>query len=472
MSFSPGMVEFGDQELLEFLLENKFPPAEPLEEGVKTADDWGFQAQEMMGEDEMEDFLSSILAPFEEDSGIVQSHSPPGSDSGISEDNSFSSLGIWDVPFSHSPKHFYSPAESDVVQFDHNYSLQEDAKSSDGMALESVRWETAEGDVFIDLEDWVPDCADESLSTYPEACLSTSPVAVCMEDFTLKTPKQLEERVLKRIRRKIRNKKSAQDSRRKKKNYVDGLENRVSACTVQNQELQKKVHLLQKQNISLLQQLRNLQALVKQTTSKTTTSSTCVMVILLSFCLILFPSFYPFGSRGQQQEFKGVPPTLKKNSETRREGEPIRILRLFLAMEKIILCGFQLLVLMSSCYTSDAKCLLTGKWRNELGSNMTISQVDESGFFTGLYLTQVSLANKTIITSPLTGTQQLSDEPTFGISVNWQFAASITSWAGQCYKDSLGKDFLITTWLLREQTSFADNWKSQRIGMDFFVRIK
>nr|XP_033793417.1 cyclic AMP-responsive element-binding protein 3-like protein 4 isoform X3 [Geotrypetes seraphini] len=337
MSFSPGMVEFGDQELLEFLLENKFPPAEPLEEGVKTADDWGFQAQEMMGEDEMEDFLSSILAPFEEDSGIVQSHSPPGSDSGISEDNSFSSLGIWDVPFSHSPKHFYSPAESDVVQFDHNYSLQEDAKSSDGMALESVRWETAEGDVFIDLEDWVPDCADESLSTYPEACLSTSPVAVCMEDFTLKTPKQyefqeltlteeekrllakeglvlpshlpltkLEERVLKRIRRKIRNKKSAQDSRRKKKNYVDGLENRVSACTVQNQELQKKVHLLQKQNISLLQQLRNLQALVKQTTSKTTTSSTCVMVILLSFCLILFPSFYPFGSRGQQQEFKGV----------------------------------------------------------------------------------------------------------------------------------------------------------------------
>ncbi|XP_010178216.1 PREDICTED: LOW QUALITY PROTEIN: cyclic AMP-responsive element-binding protein 3-like protein 3 [Mesitornis unicolor] len=103
-----------------------------------------------------------------------------------------------------------------------------------------------------------------------------------------------EERVLKKIRRKIRNKQSAQESRKKKKEYIDGLESRMSACTAQNQELQRKVLHLEKQNSSLLEQLKKLQALLVQSSNKAAQTGTCIAVLLLSFALIVFPSVSPF----------------------------------------------------------------------------------------------------------------------------------------------------------------------------------
>ncbi|NXS50669.1 CR3L4 protein, partial [Balaeniceps rex] len=86
---------------------------------------------------------------------------------------------------------------------------------------------------------------------------------------------QAEERILKKVRRKIRNKQSAQDSRRRKKEYLDGLESRAAACSAQNQELRKKIQELEKRNGSLLQQL---QALIKRTSNKAAQTSTCVLV--------------------------------------------------------------------------------------------------------------------------------------------------------------------------------------------------
>ncbi|KAI1230625.1 Cyclic AMP-responsive element-binding protein 3-like protein 3, partial [Lamprotornis superbus] len=97
------------------------------------------------------------------------------------------------------------------------------------------------------------------------------------EGLTLPTQLPLtkyEERVLKKIRRKIRNKQSAQESRKKKKEYIDGLESRMSACTAQNQELQRKVLHLEKQNSSLLEQLKKLQAVVVQSSNKAAQTGT------------------------------------------------------------------------------------------------------------------------------------------------------------------------------------------------------
>ncbi|XP_077384405.1 cyclic AMP-responsive element-binding protein 3-like protein 4 [Festucalex cinctus] len=106
-----------------------------------------------------------------------------------------------------------------------------------------------------------------------------------------------EECVLKKVRRKIRNKQSAQDSRRRRKEYIDGLEDRAAACSAQNKDLQKKVEQLEKHNMSLLTQLRHLQSLVKHSVSKGAQTSTCLLLIFISLSLIMLPSLSPFSRR-------------------------------------------------------------------------------------------------------------------------------------------------------------------------------
>jgi len=115
-----------------------------------------------------------------------------------------------------------------------------------------------------------------------------------------------EEKNLKRIRRKIRNKESAQNSRKRKKDYVDGLESRVKMCTTQNIELKKKISHLQGQNQSLITQLRKLQAMVATNTNKPAQMSACALVLMLSFALFLFPSFRT-GMDNETQQFPATP---------------------------------------------------------------------------------------------------------------------------------------------------------------------
>uniref|UniRef100_A0A182QCB1 BZIP domain-containing protein n=1 Tax=Anopheles farauti TaxID=69004 RepID=A0A182QCB1_9DIPT len=112
-----------------------------------------------------------------------------------------------------------------------------------------------------------------------------------------------EERELKRIRRKIRNKISAQDSRKRKKEYVDGLEERVKQCTEENQNLVKRIKILQSQNHDLVSQMKRIQSLLTKGTSKTTQPATCLMVLLISMALVAVPNL-KLGNTATQQNIQ------------------------------------------------------------------------------------------------------------------------------------------------------------------------
>lgn len=284
---------------------------------------WPIQEQNMLqpAEQTDDDFLNALLSGSESvsDSPLW---SPSPSDSGISED----------PPSDHmdSPQRPESPPEE--VQY---FSMRPQTKAD------------LHADVSVDLNGWgltfpsgrtritqyPSDVQRPQLSsgfplTVKDLLLSGTPEPtpqqstqelvlnedekklLAKEGVTL--PSQLpltkyEERILKKIRRKIRNKQSAQESRKKKKEYIDGLESRMTACNAHNQELQRKVSQLEKCNMSLMEQLRRLQALVMNTSNKPAQTGTCVLVLLLSFSLILFPSLKPFSdTKVSQGDFSPV----------------------------------------------------------------------------------------------------------------------------------------------------------------------
>uniref|UniRef100_A0A499FV13 BZIP domain-containing protein n=1 Tax=Anopheles farauti TaxID=69004 RepID=A0A499FV13_9DIPT len=73
-----------------------------------------------------------------------------------------------------------------------------------------------------------------------------------------------EEKSLKKIRRKIKNKISAQESRRKKKEYMDQLERRVEILVSENVDYRKRVETLEDSNKNLQTELSKLRQLMNR----------------------------------------------------------------------------------------------------------------------------------------------------------------------------------------------------------------
>ncbi|XP_037554109.1 cyclic AMP-responsive element-binding protein 3-like protein 3-A [Nematolebias whitei] len=284
---------------------------------------WSFQEPNMLppAEQTGNDFLNALLSGGDSVS-TSPLWSPSPSDSGVSEGTPSDQMDSPQRPESPPDAPCFGPGPQTKAALETNDSTDLCGWEF-GFPMAKTRTSPYPTDVHRPQSSFLLTVKDLLLSGTPEPPQQPSQKSIqelilnedekkllAKEGVTL--PSQLpltkhEERILKKIRRKIRNKQSAQESRKKKKEYIDGLENRMSACNAHNQELQRKVSQLEKCNMSLMEQLRRLQAMVMNSSNKSAQTGTCVLVLLLSFSLILFPSLKPFSdSQVSQGDFSPV----------------------------------------------------------------------------------------------------------------------------------------------------------------------
>ncbi|XP_052473704.1 cyclic AMP-responsive element-binding protein 3-like protein 4 [Carassius gibelio] len=262
-------------------------------------EEWSVQPHSSLNDSESEEVLNAINPNEMYTSAVCES------DSGLSEDQSSDgaqeqNLGntVYQVVYDISGVGGVSEQQTphmDVISIEldewSSQMLLEDSCVVNEL-VSSVRMENASAHDVQSFQ------SPDGFLVYPELQL-TEEEQKLLDQEGVSLPNNLpltktEERILKKVRRKIRNKLSAQDSRRRKKEYIDGLESRVVTCSAQNKELQRTVEQLEKHNMSLMAQLHKLQALIKQTATKAAQTSTCIMILIFSLALLILPSYSPF----------------------------------------------------------------------------------------------------------------------------------------------------------------------------------
>lgn len=115
----------------------------------------------------------------------------------------------------------------------------------------------------------------------------------------------------------------------------------------------------------------------------------------------------------------------------------------------------------------DAAQSLAGKWKNELGSTVTIVQY--GSLLTGEYYSAVSEGQGTAL-GALIG---LISGNVTSFTVTWfhdaDTAPSITNWIGQVFPEDTKT--LKMLWLMCKQTPQADGWESTLAGSDTFIKV-
>ncbi|XP_077369166.1 cyclic AMP-responsive element-binding protein 3-like protein 3-A [Festucalex cinctus] len=273
-----------------------------------------------------EDFLDSLLAASESSSSAASATSPPWSpptpDSDMIDDGRrLPSCASFTCPDAPPPPHLAcaplpSYRRQNDIAADVSIDLQgwecDDLQEKLGMAyyLTSNQSSTSSTNQTLTVKDLLlSNLGEKRIPQHPlqELVLNEDEKKLLAKEG-VNLPSELplskcEERVLKKIRRKIRNKRSAQESRKKKREYVDSLEERMSACSAHNRQLQRTIQRLEETNNALLEQLSQLQALHPNSSNKTTQRGTRLLVLLLSLALVISSNMKadPYGQLSQRE---------------------------------------------------------------------------------------------------------------------------------------------------------------------------
>ncbi|XP_075260608.1 uncharacterized protein LOC142352121 [Convolutriloba macropyga] len=156
---------------------------------------------------------------------------------------------------------------------------------------------------------------------------------------------KMEERILKKVRRKIRNRQSAHVSRQKKKDYVRNLEMRVKKCTDSNSQLQIQIEKLEQENSSLVKQLTHLKLMIslkmsanarRHAQSLNATTGTCLMMVVFACCFLMFPPNNEINKNrttNNQLAFKDMPAVVSRTLLGEKMGNQDRDQNLFAEFE-------------------------------------------------------------------------------------------------------------------------------------------
>ncbi|EFO91460.1 hypothetical protein CRE_11919 [Caenorhabditis remanei] len=161
---------------------------------------------------------------------------------------------------------FTNPGHQYVTSVPHNFLFKDSTiyEGMGGMGLAAAQQQLKARNKMHEMALRQQLISDQNMSTNGDLMLSAEERRTLVQEgypIPQKYPlSKSEEESLKIVRRKIKNKLSAQESRRKRKEYIDALESRLHCFSEENKSLKQQVHQLEASNRDLQQKLHQYES--------------------------------------------------------------------------------------------------------------------------------------------------------------------------------------------------------------------